>query len=95
MSWLTKVLGISQVTSSRIEDGAEKLEAVAKLSEQGVDKFGTVTEFVVNAADKLLHSNASTLFDAIEETVPWLENAAEIVVTRYRRLRRRSKLLVS
>ncbi|WP_346296876.1 pentapeptide repeat-containing protein [Rhodopseudomonas sp. P1] len=78
MSWLTKVLGVSQVTSSRIEDGAEKLKAVAELSEQGVDKFGTVTEFVVNAADKLLHSSASTLFDAIEVAVPWVETAAEI-----------------
>jgi len=63
MSWLGKLLGASPETNQQISEATEKLQ--------------TVTEFLDKAVDKL--ENNETLLQAIETSVPWIEDVAEAV----------------
>src|SRR6202011_1609891 len=78
MSLMTRLLGISDIATDRIREGAETAEKGVEALGEGVDKVETATEFLEGIADRLEETDMGSLASAVEASLPWLEYAGEV-----------------
>jgi hypothetical protein len=75
---MTRLLGISDIATDRIREGAETAEKGVEALGEGVDKVETATEFLEGIADRLEETDMGSLASAVEASLPWLEYAGEV-----------------